>query len=218
MIEFVDVTKAYKKGSFVLSEINLKIEESEFLFLIGPSGAGKTTLLKLIIREEKPTQGKISVDGVELTRLPNRKLPSFRRDIGMIFQDFKLLPKKTVWENVAFSLEVSGEAGGKIKEKTQEVLNLIGLTEKASLYPNQISGGEAQRTAIARAVVQSPKILLADEPTGNLDSANTKEVMALLEKLNKIGTTVIMATHKEEFTLNSKHRVVKIDKGKLIGT
>lgn len=216
MIEFVDVSKEYKSASFALRNIGFKIEAGEFVYLVGPSGAGKTTVLKLIIREEKPTAGEIIVDSVDVTRLPNRKLPRHRRNIGMIFQDFKLLQKKTVWENVAFSLEVAGRASQEIKEKTGEVLKLVGLDERTNLYPHQISGGEAQRAAIARAVVLNPQILLADEPTGNLDSNNSVEVMSLLEKLNKMGTTVVMATHKEEFIKPTNHKIIKISEGKLV--
>ena len=215
MIEFVNVTKKYKNGTTALDDVNLKIDEGQFIYLIGPSGAGKSTLLKLAIREEKPTSGKVLLDSIDVVKLPNRKIPKLRRNIGMIFQDFKLLLKKTVWENVAFALEVSGEATEPIKVKTSEVLNLVGLTDKSNLYPHQISGGEAQRAAIARAVVLNPKILLADEPTGNLDPKNASEVLMLLEKLNKMGTTIVMATHKEDLTKDSKHRFVKIDYGRL---
>lgn len=216
MIEFINTTKKYKNSTLALDNINLKIGDGDFIFLVGPSGAGKSTLLKLLIREERPSSGSLIVDEVDITKLPNRKLPTLRRNVGMIFQDFKLLLKKTVWENVAFTLEVCGERGESIKEKTNEVLGLVGLTDRANLYPNQISGGEAQRTAIARAAVLNPKVLLADEPTGNLDPQNAKEVMSLLDKLNKLGTTIIMATHKEEYINDKKHITVKILGGKVI--
>ena len=218
VIEFQDVVKKYKSGTVALDSLNFQINTGEFVFLIGPSGAGKSTVLKLLIREEKPSSGHVFVDEIDITKLPGRKIPKHRRKIGMIFQDFKLLPRKTVWENVSFSLEVSGQKTADIRNKTTEVLSLVGLSEKAKLYPNQISGGEAQRAAIARAVVLNPKILLADETTGNLDHKNATEVMSLLDKLNKLGTTIIMATHKQEYVNDEKHRVLNLQSGRIVNS
>ncbi|MCL5411536.1 MAG: cell division ATP-binding protein FtsE [Patescibacteria group bacterium] len=216
MITFQQVSKKYPSSTTAVADINLEIPDGQFLFVVGPSGAGKSTLLKLIIREEIPTEGKIFVDELDVTKLPNRKVPHLRRRIGTIFQDFKLLSKKTVFENVAFALEIIGRPESEIKETTREVLDLVGLKDKQNLFPHQISGGEAQRVAIARAVVQKPMFVLADEPTGNLDAKSAWEIMALLQKLNELGTTVIMATHNADIVQTLPHRVVEIEHGKII--
>ena len=216
MIKFENVVKKYLKNSVALSGINLEIGKGKFVFIVGPSGAGKTTLLRLIIREEKPTEGKISVDGVDVVNLPARKLPKLRRKVGMVFQSYRLLPKRTVYENVAFALEVSGRSNREIQKVVPTMLRLVGLEDKDNHFPNQLSGGEAQRTAIARALVHEPDILLADEPTGNLDLTNAWEIIQLLNQINSWGTTVVMATHNQDIVNALKKRVITMDKGLII--
>ena len=216
MIKFANVVKKYLKNSVALSGINLEIGKGKFVFIVGPSGAGKTTLLRLIIREEKPTEGKISVDGVDVVNLPARKLPKLRRKVGMVFQSYRLLPKRTVYENVAFALEVSGRSNREIQKVVPTMLRLVGLEDKDNHFPNQLSGGEAQRTAIARALVHEPDILLADEPTGNLDLTNAWEIIQLLNQINSWGTTVVMATHNQDIVNALKKRVITMDKGLII--
>ncbi|OIN94112.1 cell division ATP-binding protein FtsE [candidate division WWE3 bacterium CG_4_9_14_3_um_filter_43_9] len=216
MIKFENVVKKYLKNSVALSGINLEIGKGEFVFIVGPSGAGKTTLLRLIIREEKPTEGKILVDGVDVVNLPARKLPKLRRKVGMVFQSYRLLPKRTVYENVAFALEVSGRSNREIQKVVPTMLRLVGLEDKDNHFPNQLSGGEAQRTAIARALVHEPDILLADEPTGNLDLTNAWEIIQLLNQINSWGTTVVMATHNQDIVNALKKRVITMDKGLII--
>jgi len=216
MIKFENVVKKYLKNSVALSGINLEIGKGKFVFIVGPSGAGKTTLLRLIIREEKPTEGKILVDGVDVVNLPARKLPKLRRKVGMVFQSYRLLPKRTVYENVAFALEVSGRSNREIQKVVPTMLRLVGLEDKDNHFPNQLSGGEAQRTAIARALVHEPDILLADEPTGNLDLTNAWEIIQLLNQINSWGTTVVMATHNQDIVNALKKRVITMDKGLII--
>jgi len=216
MIKFANVVKKYLKNSVALSGINLEIGKGKFVFIVGPSGAGKTTLLRLIIREEKPTEGKILVDGVDVVNLPARKLPKLRRKVGMVFQSYRLLPKRTVYENVAFALEVSGRSNREIQKVVPTMLRLVGLEDKDNQFPNQLSGGEAQRTAIARALVHEPDILLADEPTGNLDLTNAWEIIQLLNQINSWGTTVVMATHNQDIVNALKKRVITMDKGLII--
>jgi len=216
MIKFANVVKKYLKNSVALSGINLEIGKGKFVFIVGPSGAGKTTLLRLIIREEKPTEGKILVDGVDVVNLPARKLPKLRRKVGMVFQSYRLLPKRTVYENVAFALEVSGRSNREIQKVVPTMLRLVGLEDKDNHFPNQLSGGEAQRTAIARALVHEPDILLADEPTGNLDLTNAWEIIQLLNQINSWGTTVVMATHNQDIVNALKKRVITMDKGLII--
>jgi cell division transport system ATP-binding protein len=216
MINFQQVTKRYANGTTAVVDIDLEVPDRQFLFIVGPSGAGKSTLLKLIIREEVPSEGKVFVDKWDVTKLPGRKVPHLRRQIGTVFQDFKLLPKKTVFENVAFALEIIGRTSKEIKEVTEEVLELVGLKDQRNLFPNQISGGEAQRVAIARAIVQKPPFVLADEPTGNLDAKSAWEIMAILQKLNELGTTVIMATHNIDIVQTLPHRMVEIEHGRII--
>jgi len=216
MIKFANVVKKYLKNSVALSGINLEIGKGKFVFIVGPSGAGKTTLLRLIIREEKPMEGKILVDGVDVVNLPARKLPKLRRKVGMVFQSYRLLPKRTVYENVAFALEVSGRSNREIQKVVPTMLRLVGLEDKDNHFPNQLSGGEAQRTAIARALVHEPDILLADEPTGNLDLTNAWEIIQLLNQINSWGTTVVMATHNQDIVNALKKRVITMDKGLII--
>lgn len=216
MISFQKVSKKYPNGTHALEDINLEIEDNEFLFLTGVSGAGKSTMLKLLIKDENPTVGQIFVDDWEVTALPKRNIPHLRRRIGTIFQDFKLLPKKTVFENVAFALEILGADNNTVRGETQETLELFGLTEKKDLFPWQLSGGEAQRTAIARAFVLKPEIILADEPTGNLDPKSAWEVLKELTKLNNLGATILMATHNIDYIKNMGHRVVELENGKIV--
>lgn len=216
MIVFHEVSKQYD-GMTALADINLEFDDSEFVFLTGKSGAGKSTLLKLIIREEQPTTGRVFVDDLEVSGLPYSSVPHLRRKVGTVFQDFKLLPQRTVFENVAFPLEILGLTDDDIRKTTSEMLSLVSLDKKATHFPTQLSGGEAQRTALARAMVLRPEIVLADEPTGNLDQSSAWEVMQLLAKLNSLGTTVIMATHNSDISSSLPHRSLAIDNGRIVG-
>lgn len=217
MILLDRVSKSYsKRGGTALERISLHIEPKEFVVVIGTSGAGKSTLLKLLTREERPTSGKIVVGGIDYNKLKDRDIPYLRRRIGVVFQDFKLLPNKTVFENVAFALEIIGVSTKEIKHTVPKVLNIVGLKTKADSYPRELSGGERQRVAIARAIVRQPKILIADEPTGNLDPKHAWDVIAVLEKINKYGTTVILTTHNQEIVNKLKRRVIQIDHGKIV--
>lgn len=215
MIKFSGVSKKYGQ-SFALENLDVEIPDSEFVFLIGHSGAGKSTLLKLIIREEMPTSGKVTVDDWEVSSLPEQSIPVLRRKIGTVFQDFKLLPQRTVYENVSFPLEIMGLEDSDIHDTAMESLKMVNLEDKATHFPSQLSGGEAQRTAIARAMVVRPEIILADEPTGNLDPQSSWEVMQLLTKLNTLGSTVVMATHNMDITSSLPHRRIEISQGKII--
>lgn len=215
MIEFLEVSKKYPNGTVAIQDVSLHIPDGEFVFLIGPSGAGKSTILKLLIREEKPSSGKLLVDEFDLGKLSFDKLPHLRRKIGLIFQDFRLLPSMTVWENVAFALFIRGLPDKEISDLVDEVLATVNLSDKATNFPHQLSGGESQRVAVARAVVGKPTVLLADEPTGNLDGKSAWEVMQILQKINDSGTTVIMATHNADIVRTLPHRVVTIERGKL---
>jgi cell division transport system ATP-binding protein len=210
-----DVTKQYPNGKVALRDVDLIIPEGDFVFLVGPSGAGKSTLIKLLIRDEVATHGQVVLDDQDLARLPRRKVPRMRRKIGIIFQDFKLLPTKTVWENVAFALEVTGTPRRKIKPAVDRVLALVGLTAQASQTPNQLSGGEQQRTAIARALVHDPRLIIADEPTGNLDPLISWEILQLLLRINELGVTVLMATHNAEIVTALRRRVVALEDGRI---
>lgn len=201
---------------FVLSDINLKVDKGEFSFLIGPTGSGKTTLLRLLIRDLLPSQGRVFVTDWDLIKLPHNKIPALRQKIGVVFQDLKLLMDRNVFENVALSLEVVGVTPAKIKSKVEEVLKLVGLDRHWKKFPLELSGGELQRTAIARAMVAEPEILLADEPTGNLDLGTSWQIVKLFEELNKKGTTIIMATHNAEIVNNFGKRVIALEKGKII--
>ncbi|HET7713316.1 MAG TPA: cell division ATP-binding protein FtsE [Patescibacteria group bacterium] len=215
MIEFLEVSKKYPNGTIAIQDVSMHVPDGEFVFLIGPSGAGKSTILKLLIREESPSSGKILVDEFDLGKLSFDKLPHLRRKVGLIFQDFKLLPSMTVWENIAFALFTRGLPDKEIAESVDEVLATVNLSDKAKNFPHQLSGGEAQRVAVARAVVGKPSVLLADEPTGNLDGKSAWEVMQILQKINDAGTTVIMATHNADIVRTLPHRVVTIERGKL---
>lgn len=215
MIRFADITKEYNNLT-ALSNVNLEIKEGEFLFLVGPSGAGKTTLLKLLIREELPTAGEIYYDNLEITKLPHQKLPELRREVGVVFQDFKLLPQKTAAENVRFVMEVVGKGLEEQEELVPEILKLVDLEGQKDHFPRQLSGGEKQRLAIARALAAEPKVLVADEPTGMIDPAAAWNVLNLLRKINELGATVIMATHNAGLVDTLKRRVVELDKGKIV--
>lgn len=216
MILYKEVTKIYNGKITALREVNLEIEQGEFVFLVGPSGAGKTTLLKLLIRDDLPTAGEIWFEEQNVCRLSGVKIPHLRQSIGMVFQDFKLLPKKTVFENVAFALEVAGRSNTEIGEVVPYLLEQVGLTEHFKAFPHQLSAGEAQRVALARALALEPKVLLADEPTGNLDYENSWQIVRLLDQINSWGTTVIMASHDKEITDSLKRRTVHIEKGEII--
>ena len=211
-----DVTKAYPNGNVALRDVDLAIPEGDFVFLVGPSGAGKSTLIKLLIRDELATRGAVMLDGQDLARLSRRQVPKIRRKIGIIFQDFKLLPRKTVWENVAFALEVTGTPGRKIRPAVDRVIALVGLTAQAKQVPAQLSGGEQQRTAIARALVHDPRLIIADEPTGNLDPLISWEILQLLLRINELGVTVLMATHNADVVTALRRRVVALEEGRVI--
>jgi cell division transport system ATP-binding protein len=215
MIKFDDVTKAYGKN-FALKDINLEIHKGEFISVVGQSGAGKSTLMSLIIREELPDRGKIFIDDIDVSQIRSADIPYLRRKIGVVFQDIKLLPKRTAFENIAFALEVSGETPSVIKKEVKNILELVGLEDKSSAFPHEMSGGERQRVAIARALAHKPVLLLADEPTGNLDSINAWEIIQLLMKINKAGTTVLLATHAKDLVNSIKKRVITIEKGQVV--
>ena len=211
-----NVTKTYPNGRNALQDVDLVIPEGDFVFLVGPSGAGKSTLMKLLIRDELASHGDVVIDGADLARIPRRQVPKVRRKIGIVFQDFKLLPKKTVWENVAFALEVTGTPRRKIKPAVDRVLAVVGLTGQAQQLPTQLSGGEQQRTAIARAMVHDPRIIIADEPTGNLDPVISWEIIQLLLRINELGVTILMATHDAEVVTALRKRVVALEDGRII--
>lgn len=216
MIEFNNVKKVYEPHLVILNGIDLEIKQGEFVSLIGLSGVGKSTLLRLITREERPTSGKVIVDGIDIATIKDGDVPYYRRRIGTIYQDFKLLTKKTAYENVAFAMEVSGAAPDEIEEDVPKILGIVGLGDKFKSFPHQLSGGEQQRLAIARALIHRPKILLADEPTGNLDLVNSYEVVKLLQKINEMGTTVILASHDTNIVNTVGKRVITMDKGKIV--
>lgn len=216
MIIMKDVHKTYDNGVTAVNGINIKIDQGEFVYIVGPSGAGKSTFIRLIYREEVPTKGEIYINDIELSKLKEKEIPFLRRQIGVIFQDFKLLPRLTVYENVAFALEVIEMPPDKIRERVMEVLDLVGLKHKARSYPSELSGGEQQRVAIARAISNYPKIVIADEPTGNLDPDTSWTIMRILEEINMRGTTVIMATHSKEIVNTVKKRVVAIENGMVV--
>ena len=216
LIRIQDVSKTYKTGTVALYDIDLKIEKGEFVFIIGQSGSGKSTLIKMLYREEKPDCGSIIIGGVNVSKLRNRKVYILRRKLGVVFQDFKLLPKLTVYENVAFAMEVFALPKKQIQKRVMEVLELVGLKGKGRQYPNQLSGGEQQRLCIARAIVNNPKLLICDEPTGNLDPEISMEIMHVLEEINKMGTTIVMTTHNKDIVNKMQKRVVVLKEGKII--
>lgn len=217
MILFDHVTKLYaSQDRPALDDVSMEIEKGEFVFLVGPSGSGKSTFLRLILREERPTQGSVWVAGKDLNRLSNWKIPQLRRQIGTVFQDFRLLPNKTVIENVAFALEVIGKPKSHIKKVVPEILEVVGLEGKGERRPDELSGGEQQRVAIARAFVNRPMILIADEPTGNLDPATSVGIMKLLDRINRLGTTVVMSTHDSAIVDQMRRRVIELENGHLV--
>ena len=216
MIELKEVTKEYSKGVAALNGINLKVDQGEFVFIVGDSGSGKSTLIRLILKELEPTSGKIIVNGQDLSRLKHRKIPMYRRGIGVVFQDFRLLKDRNVYENIAFAQRVIITPTKQIRKNVPKMLSLVGLAEKYKAYPKELSGGEQQRVALARALVNQPNILLADEPTGNLDPKNSKEIMKLLETINERGTTVVVVTHNQEIVDAMKKRVIAMHKGVII--
>lgn len=216
MIKFEHITKTYNKNIKALNDLNFMVADGEFLVLVGPSGAGKSTLIKLLICEEKPTRGHIYIVGKDVVNLKAREVPYFRRRIGVVFQDFKLLPKKNVYENIAFALEVVGAKSREIKKKVEAVLDLVGLSERRNNFPDELSGGEKQRVAIARAVVNRPKLLIADEPTGNLDPKTSWDIIRVLEEINKRGTIIMMATHNKDIVDKIRKRVIKIKNGRIV--
>lgn len=216
MILLDRVTKIYNKTNVALDRVSLHVEAKEFVVIVGPSGAGKSTFLKLLTREERPNSGKIIVGGIDYEHLKDKKIPLVRRKIGVVFQDFKLLPNKTTYENVAFALEIVGASNNEIQHTVPKVLAIVGLQDKAKRYPWELSGGERQRAAIARAIARQPKILIADEPTGNLDPKHAWDVIKVLEKINRYGTTVLLTTHNQEIVNRLKRRVITIEGGKLV--
>jgi len=216
MIRFEHVTKVYKGDVVALKDISVEVAKGEFVFLVGPSGSGKSTFLKLLLRDEVATSGRVLVAGRDIGRLGSWKVPSLRRNIGCVFQDFKLLPTKTVYENVAFALEVIGRPRHLVSTQVPQILDLVGLSKKADSFPSELSGGEQQRVSIARAFVNRPLILLADEPTGNLDPATTVGIMRLLDRINRTGTTVVMATHDQRIVDAMRRRVLELDHGSVV--
>lgn len=216
MIEMKKVTKKYSNGTTAIRNLSVNINQGEFVYLVGPSGAGKSTFIKLMYREEKATKGQLTVCGYDLISIKNRNVPYLRREIGVVFQDYKLLPQKTVYENVAYAMQVIGKKSREIKKRVLEVLDLVGLKHKVRVFPSELSGGEQQRVAIARAIVNTPKVLIADEPTGNLDPENSMEIMELLDRINTQGTTVVMATHNSNIVNSIRHRVIAIENGRII--
>lgn len=216
MIVMKDVVKKYPNGVLAANRLNITINQGEFIYVVGPSGAGKSTFIKMMYREEKPTSGKIIINGVDITTLKDSKVPFLRRTMGVVFQDFKLLPSLTVYENVAYALEVIEFRQKDIKRRVMDVLSMVGLKHKMRMFPNELSGGEQQRVSIARAIVNNPKIVIADEPTGNLDPDTAWEIMSIFQEINLQGTTVIMATHNKDIVNTIKHRVVAIEGGKIV--
>ncbi len=216
MIEFRNVKKAYPNGTMALKGINLHIDDGEFVFIVGHSGAGKTTLMKLLLREEKISSGELLVGDYDLSKLSNFKVPFYRRELGVVFQDFRLFPKKTVYENVAFAMEVVGTPRKKIRRRVPAILNTVNLAGKQDSYPNEISGGEQQRVALARALANNPQVIIADEPTGNIDPKMSLEIMNLLLKINKLGKTVIVVTHEKNLVDYYQQRVVSLRDGLIV--
>ncbi|ENQ3105947.1 cell division ATP-binding protein FtsE [Bacillus cereus] len=216
MITMTNVYKEYPNGMKAVDGLTVKIKQGEFVYVVGPSGAGKSTFIKMMYREEKPTTGSINVNGLVIESLPERDVPYFRRQLGVIFQDFKLLPKLNVYENVAFALEVIEEDRDVIRERVMEVLKLVGLEDRADALPSELSGGEQQRIAIARAIVNRPKVVIADEPTGNLDKDTAMDIMGIFKRINDRGTTIVMATHNADIVNTIRHRVIAIEGGKIV--
>ena len=216
MIQFTDVVKSYTEGNTALNGVSLQIEDGEFVFLVGPSGSGKSTIMKIITGELKPTSGQVHVNGFNLEHIRKRDIPHMRRTLGVVFQDFRLINKMTVYDNVAYAMRVIGAREAEIRERVPYVLELVGLTGKERRHPNEMSGGEQQRLAIARALVNNPSTIIADEPTGNLDPARSYELMTLLQEINNLGTTMLVVTHEQELVRHFDKRVIAIDEGVVI--
>ena len=216
MIEFTDVTKSYSVGTHALRGVSVQIEDGDFVFLVGPSGSGKSTIIKLITGELKPTSGTVHVNGYSLERIRKREIPYLRRTVGVVFQDFRLIESKTVYDNVAFAMRVIGAKEKEIRERVPYVLDLVGLETKSRRHPNELSGGEQQRLAIARALVNNPSTIIADEPTGNLDPARSLEIMSLLEEINNLGTTILVVTHEMDLVERFAKRVIALEEGLIV--
>ena len=216
MIEMMNVTKRYNKGITAINNLSIQIKDGEFVYVVGPSGAGKSTFIKMMYREEKATKGRIRVGKYDLMKIRDRQIPFLRRYVGVVFQYFKLLPHKTVYENVAYAMEVIEKSPREIKRRVEDVLELVNLKHRMNNFPNELSGGEQQRVAIARAIVNTPGILIADEPTGNLDPETSMEIMDILERINEQGTTIVMATHNSQIVNEKKHRVIAIENGQIV--
>ena len=216
MIEMVNVSKVYKNGVTAVNKLSVKIEQGEFVYIVGPSGAGKSTFIKMLYREEKASEGFIKIGKFDLMKIKEREVPMLRRYVGVVFQDFKLLPKLTVYENIAYAMEVVEKTPKQIEKRVFEVLDLVKLKHKARMFPTELSGGEQQRIAIARAIVNMPGILIADEPTGNLDPDTSLEIMDILDEINSQGTTILMATHNSQIVNDIKHRVLAVENGRIV--
>lgn len=216
MLLMTDVSKTYPSGSVALRDVNIHIQPGEFVFVVGPSGAGKSTFIKMLFREVIPTTGNIYVNGVDLLELKEKEIPYLRRQLGIIFQDYRLLPDRTVYDNVAFAMQVIETPYRKIKRRVMSVLDLVGLRKRANSYPTELSGGEQQRVAIARAIVNDPLLVIADEPTGNLDPETSRDIMRIFSEINESGTTIVMATHDKEIVDNMEKRVIAIEKGSIV--
>ncbi len=215
-IEFRGVSKTYPNGTHALEDVNIKIQKGEFVFVVGSSGAGKSTFMKLIMREEKANTGTISVNGFDLVKMSRKKIPLLRRTMGIVFQDFRLIPTMNVFDNVAFAMHVVGESGREVRREVTKVLSLVGLGDKARSMPNELSGGEQQRVGLARALVNNPELIVADEPTGNVDPNRSYEIVSMLTEINKRGTTVLMVTHDHNLVRDFKHRVIMLDSGRIV--
>lgn len=216
MIEFKNVTKSYSVGNTALNGVSMQIEDGEFAFLVGPSGSGKSTIIRLITGEIKPSSGHVHVNGYSLAKIRRREVPYLRRTVGVVFQDFRLIPNKTVYDNVAFAMRVIGAKEREIRERVPYVLKLVGLEKNARRHPGELSGGEQQRLAIARALVNNPSMIIADEPTGNLDPARSYEIMSLLQEINRLGTTMLVVTHEMDLVQRFKNRVIVINDGRVV--
>ncbi|MDR5585976.1 MULTISPECIES: cell division ATP-binding protein FtsE [Clostridium] len=216
MIEFKNISKIYDNNVKALSDVNIEINSGEFVFLVGPSGSGKSTFIKMILKEVEPTNGKITIGNKDLSAITRKQIPYYRRKIGMVFQDFRLIPNLNVYENVAFAMRVVEASPREIRRRVPMVLSLVGLSHKYKMFPNELSGGEQQRVSLARALVNNPSVLIADEPTGNLDPETAREIMELLDDINKSGTTVLMATHAKDIVDYMKKRVIAIDRGEIV--
>ena len=216
MIRFKNISKLYENNVKALTDVNIDIEAGEFVFLVGPSGSGKSTFIKMLLKEVEPTSGEVIVGNTELAKLTRKAVPYFRRKIGMVYQDFKLIPTLNIYENVAFAMKVVEASSKDIRRRVPMVLSLVGLSHKYKMFPNELSGGEQQRVSLARAIVNNPSLLIADEPTGNLDPETAKEIMELLDDINRSGTTILMATHAKEIVDNMQKRVIAIEGGKIV--